>query len=99
MKAAVLKPTQDNFHGNYKLQGWYNGVENQSFVEVKFLGNITAYDPKRPAVWRTCVWGNDDLGMEYDCGSEAEARAVFYKLIELEYVNIEDLKNLGFVYA
>jgi len=99
MRVEVLKPTEDNWYGSYKIQDWYNGVREQMFVEVIFNGNITAYDPKLAPVWRTCVWGNDDCGMEYDCDNETQAWNMFLQVIGMKFVNRQALKDLGFVPA
>jgi hypothetical protein len=99
MRVEVLKPTEDNWCGSYKIQDWYNGVREQMFVEVIFNGNITAYDPKLAPVWRTCVWGIDDCGMEYDCDNETQAWNMFLQVIGMKFVNRQALKDLGFVPA
>lgn len=97
MRIEVLKPTQDNWYGSYELSDGYNGVKNQMFVEVIFNGNISP--PGRAPTWRTCVWGSDDFGMEFDCDNEAEAFNKFLQVIGWKFVNREDLKKLGFVPA
>lgn len=99
MRIEVLKPTEDNWYGSYVLNDSFNGVKNQMFVEVVFNGNITAYDPKLPPVWRTCVWGNDDCGMEFDCSTEAECFNKFLQVIGMKFVNRAALKELGFIPA
>lgn len=99
MRVQVLKPTQDDWYGSYTLEGWYEGVEKQMFVQCIFNGNITAYDPTLAPVWRTSVWGNDDCGMEVDCDTEAEAWVKFLQVIGMQFVNREDLTALGFVPA
>ncbi len=99
MRVEVLKPTQDDWCGSYIIEHWYNGVEKQMFVQCIFNGNITAYDPKQAPVWRTCVWGNDDCGMEFDCDTEAEAWNKFLQVIGMKFVNRDKLIELGFVSA
>lgn len=99
MNVEVLKATQDDWYGSYTLDGYYKGTEKQMFVCVRFHGNITAYDPTRPPVWRTSVWGNDDCGMEFDCATETECWVTFLQVIGLEFVNRDDLIKLGFVSA
>lgn len=99
MQIKVLKATEDDWHGSYVLKDSFEGVKNQMFVEVSFLGNITAYDPKLTPVWRTCVWGNDDLGMEFDCSTEAECFNKFLQVIGMKFVNRVALKELGFISA
>lgn len=93
----VLKRTQDDWHGSYVLSGWYRGEENPMFVKVVFCGNISP--PDSSPIWRTCVWGNDDLGMDFDCDNESEAFTKFLQVIGLKFVNLEDLTALGFVRA
>jgi hypothetical protein len=97
-RICVFKPTQDDWHGSYNMDIW-NGNRNQMFVEVIFNGNISAYDPTRKPTWRTCVWGNDDYGMEYDCDDGLEAWNMFLQVINMEYVNFDSLKKLGYVIA
>ena len=98
-RIEVLKPTEDEWYGSYKVNGHYKGIEDQMCVEVVFNGNISAYDPKQVAVWRTCVWGNDDCGMEFDCDTEAECWDKFLQVISMKFVNRGALKTLGFVSA
>lgn len=45
---------------------------------------------------RVCVWGGDDFGMELD---GPDAMSVFLQLMTKEYINMSDLKQLGFVHA
>ena len=96
MRVKVLKPTQDNWHGSYVLEDWYNGVQKQMFVKVIFNGNITANDKTQRPIWHTCVWGNDDCGMEFYCSDEATAWNMFLQVIGLEFVNKDLLKTMGF---
>ena len=99
MRVSVFKTTTDDWCGSYVLHEFHKGVKGKLLVEVSFLGNITDYDTSIPAIWRTCVWGNDDCGMEFDCGSEAECWTTFLMVIGMNNVNQEDLKNIGFTYA
>jgi len=99
MRIEVLKPTQDDWHGSYIIDGYHKGVKNPMLVEVTFHGNIMSYDPELTPIWRTSVWGNDDCGMEYDCASEAEAWNMFLQVISMKHVNRKDLNELGFVRA
>lgn len=100
-KFSVFKKTKDDWYPSYALGSWHRGVEPNAtkLVEVIYNGNITAYDPKVPAVWRTCVWGGDDMGMEYDCDTEAEAWNMFLKVIAMDTVDQKALDNLGYVRA
>jgi len=98
-RIEVLKPTQDDWYGSYNVIGHYKGIENQMFVEVIFNGNISAYDPRLAPTWRTCVWGNDDCGMEFDCDTETECWNKFLQVIGMKFVDRTALIKLGFVSA
>jgi len=97
MRVEVLKPTNDDWCGSYIVQGWPSstgpGLVEQMFVEVTFNGMIGG------GTWRTCVWGNDDCGMEFDCSTEAECWNKFLQVIGMKSVDREALRELGFVSA
>lgn len=95
----VFKPTHDDWYGSYRLSGFYSGDSDTMLVEVTFCGNITENMPDHAPVWRTCVWGNDDCGMEYDCDNENQAWCMFLEVIGMEHVDRDVLKELGFVSA
>jgi hypothetical protein len=95
MKMTVFKRTQDQWYGSYKLEESDNG---DMLVEVTFTQ--TGPDPDLGlGKWRVCVWGNDDCGMERDFDLEGEALHLFYHIISWTYVNKDQLKVAGFVYA
>lgn len=94
MKVDVYKPTQDDWYGSFMVD---NGYQKEMAVLVSFLGNISA--PGEEPTWRTCVWGTDDIGMEFDADTETKAWVKFLEVIGWEYVNGKDLKNIGFVAA
>lgn len=89
-RISVYKYTDEDWLPSFKLEG---GV---SLLEVSFLGNITSYNKDLPPVWRVCVWGEDDTGMDYGCSSEKECFTIFLQVIGLELVSINKLKELGF---
>jgi hypothetical protein len=93
MRVEVLKPTNDDWCGSYQIQGYHKGVKNPMLVQVFFNGQIG------DGVWRTSVWGNDDLGMEFDCATEAECWNKFLQVIGMESVDQLALRELGFVSA
>ena len=101
MRVEVLKQTNDDWCGSYRVSGWPSstgpGTVNQMFVNVIFNGNI-AYDTEAP-LYRTCVWGNDDCGMEFDSYLEGEVWNKFLQVIGMEFVDMEKLRELGFVSA
>jgi L-rhamnose isomerase len=48
-------------------------------------------------MWRVCVWGEDDFGMEIDLYARNQAKNIFEKIED--YTTIAQLKALGFVRA
>lgn len=96
-KAEVLKETNDDWYGSYVLHGWYHGRRNPSFVRVAFCGNISP--PGARPVFRVCAWGNDDMGMEFDHDSEAVSWNMFLQVIGRDFVNQQDLRDLGWIRA
>lgn len=99
MRAEVFKPTNDYWADSYYLNGYHDGIKDRMLVVVSFCGNITAYDPKLDPVWRTCVWGNDDCGMDFDCDTEAECWNKFLQVIGWDSVDMDALREAGFVSA
>jgi len=97
MRVEVLKPTNDNWCGSYIVKDWPNptgpGTVEQMFVSVVFNGMIS------DGTWRTCVWGTDDCGLEYDCDTETECWNKFKQVLAMDYVDMEELTNIGFVSA
>jgi hypothetical protein len=61
-------------------------------VCVSFLG-------LRGPAWRVCVWGEDDLGMEWDFLDDQfeKAQAIYDSIYD--GVTIQQLKQMGFDYA
>ena len=49
-------------------------------------------------MWRVCVWGDDDIGMEidYQHNQESYALTMFMQVVGLERVNMETLSKMGF---
>lgn len=93
MEMTVFKRTQDDWYGSYYTS------HDEMLVECIFNGNIMQNFPGKLPIWRTCVWGTDDCGMEIDCTTEAEAWIKFLQVIGLEFVNRDELLKLGFVSA
>jgi hypothetical protein len=91
MEIDVFKRTEDNWCGNY-------AEDDLDLVNVSF--GHTGPDPKNGnGQYRVCTWGTDDCGMEMDFTDETKALNTFYVVIGLEFVNFQNLKELGFVSA
>lgn len=78
--ATILKWTTDDWCPNF----------HDTLVEVSFHVSIGpgGYD----GCSRVCVWGADDIGMELD-GDDAEE--TFLKIIQLDDLTFDNLKELG----
>lgn len=95
MRIDVYKPTQDDWYGNFKI---HNDCRVSDLVRVSFCQ--TGPNPKYgDGMWRVCVWGNDDCGMEKDFHLEGSAINTFYQIIGQEFVNRQYLKDMGFISA
>ena len=91
----VFKKTTDNWCGNYIISDSHNQYEavRVSFVELKNSGD--------EYMWRICVWGTDDCGMERDFIADEFhiARDLFSSILTWEYVTFDKLIKNGFISA
>ena len=99
----VFVETHEDWYPSYALNSWHRGKKpgDTKLLKVSFLGNICS-DPKATPIYRTCVWGADDFGMEFDHPDFEVAQRMFLTVIGLKDVNAMSratLKDLGFVYA
>ena len=101
-RVDVFVETHEDWYPSYALNGWHKGKKpgDTKLLEVSFLGNICS-DPDKPPVYRTCVWGADDFGMEFDTPDHDSAYRMFVEVIGLPPAKMtrSTLKNLGFVSA
>jgi hypothetical protein len=90
MRTTVYKETTDDWYPSYKCH-------NMLLVRV----SLTQTGPTPPVdgEWRVCVWGADDCGMEKDFDDITVAAQCFLDVISLEFVNMKDLTDMGFVSA
>ena len=85
---TVLKSTQDNWHGNLKLHA---GTDKEvKLVEVS-LRKLKEHDD-----WRIHVKGTDDYAMNMDFHNYSTALNTFNHVLTLEYVDIMELRTIGF---
>ena len=94
MKINVYKETDDDWCGNYRVEG---DVRVSKLVCVSFI-QLRPH-PQDEAEWRVCVWGNDDFGMARDFEDETAALNIFYQVIGWPKVNMSLLRNIGFISA
>jgi len=92
-RMSIMMPTLDDWHPNHRLvdhpSGLTDGV-NVSLIELLPFRKL-------PVMWRVCVWGNDDCGMERDFESRADALAMYRKVTAWETVDKYELTKHGFV--
>ncbi len=91
----VFKITDDDWCSNYKIEE-YETKKNVKLVEVSLL-YLNPPNDKEPDVWRVCVWGNDDFGLELDMEDYEKARETFLIVLNMEKVNQQPLIDMGFV--
>ena len=91
MRFSVFKETSDDWYGNYIVTSPYV----RELVEVNFHGN-SALPTETVPFYRVSVWGNDDIGMEFDCDNEELAMSVFMEVIGWDDVKKKKLSDLGF---
>ena len=82
-RMTVMMPTLDDWYPNHKLVNHSSGLIDG--VEVSFF-ELRPWS-KRPVMWRVCVWGNDDCGMERDFESRTNALAMYKKVTSWETVD------------
>lgn len=51
-------------------------------------------DTHPDSVWRVCVWGADDFGMERDVATPVTAQRLFNAI--QDFTTVADLKRMGF---
>lgn len=85
---SVFKETEDNWYPSFEIKG---DARYKYLVEVSYL-------ELSDGMWRVCVWGQDDMGMERDFEPYERMKAweVFISIIEQHYVSYNFIKDLGF---
>ena len=79
-RTEIYKKTNDEWYGNY----------NTDEVRLIYVGRLS--DGK----FRVACWGNDDFGIDKDFVNESDAISVFELLKSRDFINHQDLYDLGF---
>lgn len=95
-KQSCVKYTQDEWYGNEVLRRREDGKSTR-IVTVSFFE--LRRTKKEPQLWRVCVWGNDDFGLEIDLEDRGQAMVLYRTILRWEFVNKQPLKDLGFYNA
>ncbi|MEN3238618.1 hypothetical protein PUR29_34830 [Methylobacterium ajmalii] len=90
-RIGCLKPTSEPWYSEFRVAD-DKRYERLHFVQVSLM-------QLHDGTWRTCVWGNDDHGLELDTPDEARAREVYVQVCLMRDVTHGALKGLGFVHA
>lgn len=92
-RIEAFKRTHDDWCSNFKIEQDMR-YKDVKLVVVTFHKNFTVDG----GLHRVSVWGNDDLGMDYDTQDELEAMSIYKDLVSLEYVDKDRLLAIGFNY-
>lgn len=95
-RVSVYKETLDNWCPSYILSTKNYPNNGPLLVKVSWI-KLPFYKEKQ--LWRVCIWGGDDLGMEIDFEEESSSLDIFIKVISEPTISFDCLKRLGFVYA
>ncbi len=87
----MYKPTYEDWCGTEVSP---DPRDQFGLVRVTLIGHTLA-----DGMYRVCLWGNDDLGMEYDTKIQEEQAEVFAKLALEPIISFQKLLNMGFHYA
>lgn len=98
MRISCFKKTDEDWFGNYKIENDMRH-KDEKYVHVSFFKLPKLYKEEESVLFRVCVWGNDDLGMELDSTDELYLRQVYCDICLQETVNRDYLEQLGFQYA
>lgn len=72
-RMTIMMPTFDDWHPNHQLVNHPSRVTDG--VKVSFIELLPFR--KFSVMWRVCVWGNDDCGMERDFESRTDALVMY----------------------
>jgi hypothetical protein len=89
-RCSVFKPTKNDFYPSYEY-------ENGLLCEVYF-SRFVSYEGEETN-WFVNVGGNDDFSLVKESPNEKEMWCLFLELIGKEYIEIEYLHQLGFVFG
>jgi hypothetical protein len=94
-RQEAMMPTLDDWHPNHVLVNHPSGLTGG--VKVSFIELLPFR--KLPIMWRVCVWGNDDCGMEQDYEERTDALTMYNLITSWETVDKYELTKYGFVYC
>lgn len=90
IRVEFFKETKEDWYPSYFV--------NQGTPSEKKLVRVTLLGPMSDGQFRVCVWGNDDLGMDFDSTQDACVK-MFEHLSSIETIQKNALIKFGFVRA
>ena len=90
-RIECFKFASDDWYGNFKI------AEDQRYKDRKLVK--VSFLRLSDGTYRTCVWGNDDFGMEFDAPLPRDARAVFDALMGAAEISAVLCRSYGMVRA
>lgn len=93
---TVYVSTDDDWCPSYILNMTHS--LDKMMVTVSFF-ELKDPDDDNVPMYRVCVWGADDLGMEYDSYDRTLAESYFIMCISQESLSMDYLIDKGFVSA
>jgi len=76
-------------------ENWYPSFEGKYGIKLLRVSHMQLSD----GLYRVCVWGADDFGMEIDLADQAEAWGFVEKILSMELIHQSNLRAIGFVTA
>lgn len=86
---TVFKEVNEDWYSNYHIAD-----------DVRYTGKYVSIRISKlfDGLFRVCVWGNDDLGMDRDFEVESDAVKMFQTLVIVEELTKQFLSENGFGY-
>ena len=72
-------------------ENWYPNLPGDK-LRVSFMELMRNFKQAKPQLWRVCVWGNDDFGMERDYPDRTDAKKAFQEIVD--FTTKEELRIL-----
>ena len=89
--SIMYKPTYEDWSGTKKSP---DPRDQFGLVRVTLIGHTLA-----DGMYRVCLWGTDDLGMEFDTKDQERQVEVFSELALEPLISFQKLLDMGFKYA
>ena len=86
---TAYKPTNENWFPSY---GALDSGDQSYLLSVSLIA-------LNDGLFRVCVWGADDFGMELDQVSRKKAIKLYISLMLMTTIRKSDLAEMGFSYA